>query len=172
MTQDPEVDAMGKVAAAIGELEDEAKARVLQWAGQRYGLGSRKAPALATVSTTADLGAGSPDQFEDFAGLFHAADPKIDNYKALIAGYWLQVCEGKPDFEAQPANEALKNLGHGVANITRAFDRLQNMKPAPVRQVQKSGKSKQARKRYRVTAEGIRMVQSMLAGEQDQENVK
>jgi len=38
-------------------------------------------------------------------------------------------------------------------------------RPGLARQVQKTGTSKQARKKYRLTDAGIRQVQKMLAGE-------
>ena len=52
----------------------------------------------------------------------------------------------------------LKNLGHGVGNITRAFDTLRASKPALTVQTRKEGSSKQARKKFRVTTEGHRRI--------------
>ena len=60
-------------------------------------------------------------------------------------------------------SKQLKDLGHSVSNITRAFDSMMSQRPRLVIQVRKSGKTKQARKRYRVSREGIKRVQSMLA---------
>jgi hypothetical protein len=41
-------------------------------------------------------------------------------------------------------------------------------KPPAVRQVQKTGSTRQARKKYRLTEPGIRSVQKMLKGETDE----
>jgi DNA-binding PadR family transcriptional regulator len=51
-----------------------------------------------------------------------------------------------------------------VSNITRARDGLKARQPQLVIQVQKSGKSKQARKRYKVTSAGKTEVRRMLSG--------
>ena len=66
-------------------------------------------------------------------------------------------------FAAINVNGHLKDLGHTVSNITRAFDSLINRSPRLARQIAKSGSAKQARKRYKVTREGIKRVKSMLA---------
>jgi hypothetical protein len=55
-------------------------------------------------------------------------------------------------------------MGHGIGNITDAFNAAKEQKPALVMQTQKSGASKQARKRYKLTLMGIRRVESRLNG--------
>lgn len=55
-----------------------------------------------------------------------------------------------------------QSLGHPVSNITRALDSMMTQTPRLVIQTQKSGKSKQARKRYKITREGTKRVSSML----------
>jgi len=81
----------------------------------------------------------------------------------LVVAYWKQAIEGAESFEAFPVSKELKHMGHGVANITRALDVLIKSSPKLVLQVAKSGKSQQARKRYKVTREGIRRVQGMVS---------
>jgi hypothetical protein len=55
-------------------------------------------------------------------------------------------------------------LGHGLINITAALDDLREAKPALVLQVGKSGKSRQARKTYKLTIAGIKSVEEMIGG--------
>ena len=112
-------------------------------------------PALPSTSTRT---------FVDFADLFGAADPSTHAEKALIAGYWLQVCQGAESFDSQSANKELKNLGHGLPNITHALTSLKETKPALVQQLRKSGSSQQARKTYRVTVGVIDKVKGMVNG--------
>jgi len=64
-----------------------------------------------------------------------------------------------------PVSTELKNLGHGVANITRAFNDLKARRPALAIQVQKSGRAKQARKKYKITEAGLTKVRKMLLGQ-------
>ena len=96
-----------------------------------------------------------------FVDLFDAATPKTDPERALIGAYWFQVVGGASDFQSQQVNEALKDVGHGVGNITDALSKLQRRKPALVRQVAKSGRTRQARKRYKITSAGIGAVHGM-----------
>jgi hypothetical protein len=86
----------------------------------------------------------------------------------LVVGYWFQVHQGMKDFDSQRVNAELKNMGHGVGNITEAFTRLIDRRPQFVIQTRKSGTARQARKLYRVTNEGIKRVQSMLGGQHEE----
>ncbi len=82
----------------------------------------------------------------------------------MVAAYWLQVCQGAESFVSYSVNKALKNLGHGVSNVTGAFDALRRSKPALVLQLRKAGKSRQARKTYKVTKAGVAAVEEMIDG--------
>jgi hypothetical protein len=82
--------------------------------------------------------------------------------KALVVAYWLQVRGGAADIDAQTANTELKHLGHGISNVTRAFEGLKSQKPALMIQLRKEGSTQQARKRFKVTAEGRKSVERML----------
>jgi hypothetical protein len=159
MEQDPELAAMTQVVNALRGLDERAIARVLKWASDRFNV-------LLKAS-----GRGSPEsavsgednhEFEDLPTLYDAANPSTDSEKALVVGYWLQAIKGEENFETQPINEKLKNFGHPIGNITRAFDALKNMTPRLVHQIEKSGTSKQARKTFKVTVEGMRKVRNMI----------
>jgi len=102
--------------------------------------------------------------FSSFAELYDAAQPKSQSDKALVAGYWLQQSLGGDNFDSFSINKELKNLGEGVPNITSALDTLKGQKPALVLQLKKSGKSRQARKTYKVTVAGLKNVENMLGG--------
>lgn len=170
MEEDPEIKAISAVAAALTDLEDEgARLRVMTWAATRF------APSVRVQEERADEeddqlddnedGTTETSEFIDFADLFHRSNPRTDPERALVGGYWEQIVEGKSDFQAMPVNSALKQLGRPIGNITDALGSLQNRRPSLVRQVQKSGRAKQARKKYRLTHEGISTVERMLRGE-------
>ena len=89
----------------------------------------------------------------------------MESEKALVGGYWIQKCEGVSTFESATVNRELKQLGHAVVNITSAFDYLKDQKPALAVQTAKSGKSKQARKKYMITKAGEKYVERMIRGE-------
>lgn len=169
MTQDPEIAAMGAIVDALSELEEDARTRALGWAAQRYGVklvtGAGSRGGIAPGLTAEDAGSGSTsEEYGDFVDLFHAADPKTDADKTLVGGYWFQVVHGRSSFTGQEVNGALKDLGQGVGNITNATSNLQGRKPALVRQMAKSGRTQQARKTYKLTAEGVTAVRKMING--------
>lgn len=108
---------------------------------------------------------GAQRRFSDLAEVYAAASPSTDADRALVAGYWFQFLQGEADFGGQAVNSALKNLGHGVSNITSAFETLKAQKPALVMQLKKAGTTKQARKTCKLTAAGKNAVE-LLIGQQ------
>jgi hypothetical protein len=173
---DPEIEAMSQVVAALGgsDLDDDARVRVLRWAADRYGvsvapvaslkpgtrapdgLGEDKSPRAPETRDT-----GEPI-FEQFVDLFDAVDPKSDVDKALTAAYWLQVVSKQPSWQSLRVNNLLKDMGHGVANVTSALRSAQDRKPALVRQVAKSGRAAQSWKTYKLTTSGVSYVRRKL----------
>lgn len=157
-----EIDVMKRMGEMLEQLGDEARLRALGWANSKFGLTAKDLPrsAPATVSGAEDsIAAG---RFSSFAELFDAAQPTGDREKALVAAYWAQACSGQENYPSQMLNDQLKDLGHRVSNITEALTRLKSEKPALILQLKKSGTSKQARKTYKLSQEGIRRVQQMI----------
>ena len=105
-----------------------------------------------------------PQTFDRISDLMDAANPASGVDYVLLGSYWFQVVQEAESFTGHQVNSALKDLGHGSSNITTAYNNLKSRKPPLARQIQKSGTSKQARKQYRLTAEGIKVVDRMLAG--------
>lgn len=163
---DPELAAMKAVIDALSSLQDDEAARVVRWAVEKRGLQVAASPRPRQDETKADTSSTkqeSSSAFGSIADLFDAANPETDVEKALVAGYWHQIHQGQEDFESFPLNSDLKHLGHGVANITRALDGLMRQTPRLAIQVRKAGSARQARKRYKLTVEGIRRVESMIS---------
>lgn len=167
-TGDIEIDGMSLVYAALKDLEKDQQQRILSWVADRLALGT------ASLGNTRSANIGSydetpPGQFADIAGLYDAAGPKTDSQRALVAAYWFQVIEKQPSLDAHALNSALKNLGHGLSNITDALSSLMKRKPSLALQTQKMGKSRQARKKYKLTTAGVRVVESMIRGSHAEE---
>jgi hypothetical protein len=162
---DKETTAIGEIAGIVGELEEDQRGRVIRYILERFNItGALRDTKASAAAPKQEPQPDSSAEFEDFASLVDAARPESDSMRALVAGYWLQVCKGGQSFDAQSANTELKHLGHPSSNITTALGALINQKPALVLQLRKSGNTKQARKSYRVTESGIRRVKSMLSG--------
>lgn len=170
---DDEFAAMQTVYTALQPLPPDARQRVMDYINSRLDI-SATAPIAPTstrpdseeASLVAEIQAKEADarKYGTFAELYDAAQPKSNGEKALVAGYWKQVCEGNDSFDGQSANTALKHLGYGLSNVTQAIDGLKAQKPALVLQLKKSGTSQQARKTYKVTVAGIKAVETMTSG--------
>ena len=170
---DPEAVALSKVVGALGDLQPDAQLRVLRYAAERFNLLVGKSPTTQNFAPSAENN-GEPraagtmvvsSEFADVGELFEIAKPKSGMMMVLVAGYWLQVCANKESFVGQEANDILKELGHPSGNITRDMDALKGRKPALIQQIAKSGKAKQARKKYRLTKAGITSIKKMLSGD-------
>ena len=174
-----ELKAMEEVHRALAPLSVDGQHRVIAWAvsalqlsvtsaatATTHAAGPARTTPLAQREATdgADVAAGV-GTYVTFADLFSAASPTTNQDKALVGGYWLQVCQGAESFASMAINNELKNLGEGVENITSAFDGLKETKPQLALQVRKEGKSQQARKKYKLTVAGIRTVERMIRGE-------
>ena len=165
--QDSELSAMASIVGILGSLEDDSRSRVLRYAMERFGL-SEPIRGSNVVHDALVTSESSPSvSFEDFASLFDAANPTTGSLRALVAGYWFQVCLGQSEFDGQSINTELKNLGHPSKNITSDLSSLMNQSPRLAMQLRKSGKSQQARKTYKLTIEGVRRVKALLAGGAD-----
>lgn len=174
---DPEIDAMSAIATALADLEEDQQGRVLRWSAERYGVTLTKRSARRdgdTPDKTGNDDGGDPDvtqdeitaedpAFEDFGDLFSAADPKSNEDKALVAAYWRQVHEGDEKWQSSALQKDLRNLGHAIPNITDALSSNIRKRPQRVIQLQKAGNTRQARKTYKVTGEGLVYVQGMLS---------
>jgi hypothetical protein len=161
-----EIDAMRDIGTKMECLSPEARARVLSWAQDRYGDPSARAQRKGTGAGTARAKGNAADDAATFgtaAELLSAASATADFERVLVIGYWFQVVQGCNDLEGQVINGELKNLGHGVKNITSALGSLISQRPQLAIQVRKGGATKQARKRYKLTTEGINRVKAMLA---------
>ena len=104
----------------------------------------------------------TPQSFNSYADLVDAAQPATGLDRILVLAYWFQVVQEHEDLDAQTINSELKNLGHPSLNITRDMESLIGRVPKMMLQVRKEGTTKQARKRYKLTREGIRAVDRML----------
>lgn len=161
-----EVKAMATIGKELAELDDDARKRVLHWAAARYhvAVAAMKSGLAGESTQGSDKTDHSTEKFQELADLYAAGSPKTDADKALVVAYWFQYMKGEPDLEAQKMNGELKHLGHGVKNITAALYSLIDRKPQLVVQTRKSGTTKQARKKYKLTDEGKKAVDRMIKG--------
>lgn len=166
-----EFAATSNVYNALAELDPDARERVVAHVVAMLGItdfgAKRRFRGDSAVEDEGVAGQGDTKSapaptYATFAELFDAGHPLTTARKALLAGYWLQVCQGAESFDGQSANRELNHLGHRVPNITNAIASLNAEKPALAIQIKKSGSSQQARKTYKITTAGIEAVKAML----------
>lgn len=162
-----ELEAMAKMAEILEPLDPPARTRAMSWLIQSLDIDLNVKERSPLKSPGAKASPSSPLAYETLADLFHAANPKTDREKALVAAYWIQMSSGAVNFASQEVNSELKHLGFGVSNITDALTQLMNEKPSLAIQLKKSGNSKQARKTYKITDSGVRKVEEMLSQHQE-----
>lgn len=166
-----EIEAMGAIDKAMRGLQADEQKRVLRWAIDKFGGGEVALPGEgrgghgASSSGTGSEDGRVPAAYERISDLMDDAHPTTTVDHVLVASYWFQVVRGQENFTGQAVNSELKDLGQGSKNITDAYTSLMQRRPPAVRQVQKSGSTRQARKRYRLTEVGIRSVERMIRGE-------
>jgi hypothetical protein len=150
-------------------LNPDARDRVFKYIASLLSIEVEGAPGRsqeaereeAAVAAAEEAAEEAPD-FETFADLEAAARPGTNAEKALVAAYWLQKCQGQGTFNSYAVQKVLDDVGARIANITNAIDDLKGQKPQLVLQLKKSGRSKQARKTYKVTAPGFARVLEMI----------
>ena len=169
-----EIEAMSGIDQALGALAPDEQKRVLRWAIDKFGggevtLAGAGRGSAGSSGATEPNGNGGTGSFARIVDLMDAASPTSIVDHVLVASYWFQVVQGQETFTGQEVNSELKDLGHPSSNITDSYNSLIRRKPPSVRQVQKSGSSRQARKRYRLTEVGIRSVNRMISGESSED---
>ena len=158
-----ELEVLVTVGNALAPLPPDAARRVLGYFNDMYGLSRNLERAEPFGAVPRREQVRREQLFHDFAEMFDAANPQNGLDRVLLAAYWYQVVQEREDFDSQTINSELKNLGHPSSNITRDLDQLMARTPRPVMQVRKSGSAQQARKRYKLTREGVRAVEVMVS---------
>lgn len=170
MENDKEVAAMAAITTALAGLETEAVSRVLRWAAERHKVTlnqsinyTMRKPRGSTEPKEGDDSTETTSRdFQHFGDLYDAADPSTDSERVLVAGYWFHAIQNEDELESQAVNKELKHLGHAVGHMPHAVTELMNTRPRLMIQLKKQGNTQQARRKFKLTAEGIKKVKEML----------
>lgn len=90
--------------------------------------------------------------------------PETMAERALMGAYTLSRGKADKTVTSQAINAELKRAGIPVPNITRAIESNLRAKPPLMVQKKKMGTTRQARKQYAITPEGVEFVESKLQG--------
>jgi hypothetical protein len=134
----------GVAAAAPQEADTGAAAEV-----------PRRRPGRPKGSTNRRKGMQLPALLQQWS-------PETMAERALLGAYSLS--RGKPDktVTSQSINSELKSAGIPVPNITRAIESNLRAKPPLMTQKKKLGTTRQARKQYAITQEGVEFVENRI----------
>jgi len=90
--------------------------------------------------------------------------PETMAERALMGAYTLSRGKADKTVTSQAINAELKRAGIPVPNITRAIESNLRAKPPLMVQKKKMGTTRQARKQYAITPEGVEFVETKLQG--------
>jgi hypothetical protein len=77
----------------------------------------------------------------------------------------LQCKQSKAELTGLEINKELHHMGHKVSNITSVINQLIGKRPQLMIQTKKEGKTRQAKKKYKVTTVGISTARDTLFGQ-------
>lgn len=189
MVQDPELIAMGQTFEALKNLDKGQVGRVIRWVKDRFGVldavteftapavaqdtpaaVSTPQPATAEIPETPQAATVEPDgpekkglmDYDTVMDLFANAEVKKVSQKILLMAAFLQERQNFKEISSYDINFRLKRLNQGVQNISSSINGLLNRKPEVMVELERSGSSKQARRKFRVTIEGLRVAAEFL----------
>lgn len=164
MDLDPEIEIMNEIYRSLKNLDEKARQRVIRWIIDKCSLDIKKHEVINPQKTKENIFVPQFDlkSFKSVAEIFSKASPKNDIEKVLIISAYLQETKLGSELTGREINKGLNLLGHGVRNITSTIGALINRKPQLMIQTRKEGKTKQAQKKYMVTAEGLTLATKMI----------
>jgi hypothetical protein len=120
---------------------------------------ARRRPGRPKGSGTGRRAAGG-----SIASLLERWTPETMAERALLGAY--SLARGRPDrtVTSQAINAELKRNGIPVPNITRAIESNLRARPPLMTQKKKMGTTRQARKQYAISQEGVDFVEARLRG--------
>lgn len=101
-------------------------------------------------------------KYDSVEDLFFSSNARTVASKILLVAAYLQEKHNLKELSSFDINTRLKKVGHGVQNITTSINTLMNKKPPLMIQTGKSGDTKQAKRKFRVTEEGLRIARNYI----------
>ncbi len=164
-----DLKALETVLKALEPLSEDERARVLRWASEKLEIQEQVRGKIGvTPMKKAAIDAAfekHPGGFENIGEFVAAASPASDVDRVLCVAAYLQDFNDSSDvaLSGKQINDELKNLGHGVKNITDCINSLKSRKPQHMIQTRKAGRAKQSWKEYRVTRAGVEYAYRLIS---------
>ena len=126
---------------------------------KRRGRRPQKAQPTPQPEQTAVTGFMKFDTVED---LFFSSNVRTAASKILLVAAYLKEKHNLNEFSSFDINSRLKKVGDGVQNITNSINTLMDKEPPLLIQTGKMGDTKQAKRKFQVTEEGLRIARNYL----------
>jgi hypothetical protein len=109
-------------------------------------------------------------RYKSIETLFLSSNTKTVGSKVLLAAAYLQEKLNFEEISSFDVNSRLKKMGYGVSNISNTLNTLIKKDPPLMIQTKKEGDSKQAKRKFRVTEEGLQEARTYLRGKGKEED--
>jgi len=180
MEEDRELQAMSHVNAALKDLSEEERYRVMQWAANKYLQNTVPlkfaGPAAPTVATPAAVLTTSINEdttkdydevpaYDTFAEMLEATGAEAQADLLIVAGYWLQIVKGAAQWTTREANNLLKPTGLGIDRMDHLTPKVIAEKPKRLIQVAKNKTTTgQGHRQLKLTDIGTKWVKDRISG--------
>jgi hypothetical protein len=183
MNQDPEIDALSSVYDTLTGLNQAQIKRIIDWVTSKFGLSEEKPPVKVSEHQVAPppveptepgpkmaQPTPQPEQtaitgfmkFDTVEDLFFSSNVRTVASKILLVAAYLYEKHNLNEFSSFDINSRLKKVGYGVQNITNSINTLMDKEPPLLLQTGKMGDTKQAKRKFQVTEEGLRIARNYL----------
>lgn len=101
-------------------------------------------------------------KYDSLEEIFLSSTVKTTGAKILLAASYLQETENFKELTSYEITSRMKNIGQPIKHSTIAIKNLMSKKPPLLLQTGTFGSSKQSRKKFRVTEEGLRTARNYI----------
>lgn len=181
MELDPEIGAMNEVLVSFKQVNNDQRKRIVDWLTARFKLNepydptqvaftepveprrTRRKPGPKKKTDTAVL----PEEknvklYDTVLELFAESDVKRVSSKILLMAAYLQEKLNIKEISSFDINSRLKRIRHGVTNISSAINGLLEHSPKLMDVIDQPGEGNAARRKFKVTEEGVKLANSYL----------
>lgn len=183
MGLDSEIVAMNKALDALKKLDNGGRKRTIHWLRSRFRLAKGKTPHQFTPpanvhikkqTETKPIGKEKPGKaakplkkkeikhYDTVLDLFSESRAKKSFSKILLMAAYLQERHHFKEITTYDINFRLKRIKHEVTNISSIINGILKKKPQLLAEIKKEGQGKHARRKFKVTDEGLKVARSYL----------
>ncbi|UCH92405.1 MAG: hypothetical protein JSV88_19200 [Candidatus Aminicenantes bacterium] len=101
-------------------------------------------------------------EYDNFEDLLLFSNSKTNTAKILLAAAFLQDKKNLKEFGSYDISSMFKKIGEEVKHPSAAINSLMSKKPPLLVQTGTQGTSKQSRRKFRVTEEGLKMARNYI----------